>query len=275
MDKVSLLGGSGFIGNALLNKYPKLFYKEARDCEFPKYDKILLAYGTNSNYNIFSDTPTIDFDTNVNKLIRILHNCKDRPIEITLLSSWFKFGGGKPDGPYKETDLSSCLGYYSISKWCQTQVLITFCTFFDKKYKIINLSNIYGPGDNKASSQKNALQFMVGKLKKGEDVELYNSGHVLRDFLHIDDCVRGIKLIMDKGENANTYNLGYGKSIEIGYAIDLAKERLKSKSKIKSISPPKFHKVVQVLDFEMNTDKVNKLGFRPKISFEEGLNTIL
>ena len=28
-------------------------------------------------------------------------------------------------------------------------------------------------------------------------------------------------------------------------------------------------------DFEMNIDKVKRLGFRPKISFEEGLNTIL
>src|SRR3990167_11149685 len=199
------LFGSGFIGSAYVAKYKRV-YIEPRWSIIPKYDNVLLAYGTSDNYNIFTETPTIDFDVNVCKLIRILNNCKGRKIEFTLLSSWFVYAGSGLNTPHKEDDLSNALGYYSISKKAAENVLITFCRLFDKEFNILRLANIYGPGDKKVSAKKNALTYLINKLKNNEDVQLYDDGNFTRNFLFIDDCVEAIKLIIDKGEKNQIYN---------------------------------------------------------------------
>ena len=135
---ISLFGASGFIGSSFAKTYKDEVFIEPRNSEHPKYNKILFSLGTSDNYNIFTENPTIDFETNVNKLIRILHNCKERKIEITLLSSWFVYGNCKEVCPNEES-LSSPKGYYSISKLAAEQVIKTYCDTFPGNFYLTNL----------------------------------------------------------------------------------------------------------------------------------------
>ena len=64
------------------------------------------------------------------------------------------------------------------------------------------------------------------------------------------------------------------RSVNIGKVIDIAKNILKSKSKIKYIDAPDFHKIVQSKDFWMDTSKLKSLGFEQKISLPDGLQIL-
>ena len=56
--------------------------------------------------------------------------------------------------------------------------------------------------------------------------------------------------------------------------IDIAKDKLDSTSKYIAIEPPKFHTLIQVKDFYMDTKKLKSLGFVQNISIEEGVRVL-
>ena len=105
-------------------------------------------------------------------------------------------------------------------------------------------------------------------LKEGLDIELYESGDVVRDFLHVEDACKAIELICSKSAKNQIYNVGGGKPVKIKTIFKLAKDKIKSNSKINSIKSPEFHQLVQPKDFWMNTSKLNYLGFKQKYNLE-------
>ena len=121
----------------------------------------------------------------------------------------------------------------------------------------------------KSSAKKNALSYMIELLKKDEDVYLYDDGTPIRDIMHVNDVCSAIKLVCDKGNVDEIYNIGSGQPTTIGAIIQTAKECLSSGSQIKYKEAPEFHKIVQAKDFWLDTTKLNRLGFAQTISTEK------
>jgi len=57
--------------------------------------------------------------------------------------------------------------------------------------------------------------------------------------------------------------------------MEYTRDRVKSKSKFISVKPTEFHNIVQVKNMYLDTAKLKKLGFKPKISIEDGLNIVI
>jgi nucleoside-diphosphate-sugar epimerase len=154
-------------------------------------------------------------------------------------------------------------GFYSITKRCAEQLLISYCETFGIKYRILRLANVAGHGDKKASPQKNALQHMINELKAGRDVNVYDGGNLYRDYIHVNDAAKAIKLIMEHGEVNAIYNVGNGKPLLFKNMIEYAKELIGGEGKLNSIEIPQFHRTVQVRSMWMKNDKLAALGYTP------------
>jgi nucleoside-diphosphate-sugar epimerase len=262
---ISLYGASGFIGSNFKKIYGD-YIEIQRDERNPKTNKILYFISTVDNYNIH-DNITLDVDTNLKILCEVLDYCRSEDIVFNFISSWFVYGK-TPYLPATEDSICNPTGFYSITKKCAEDLLISFCNTYGVKYRIMRLCNVLGAGDQKASKKKNAITWMIDELKLDHDIYLYDQGSNCRDVMHVQDVCSAIKLICDNGEYNQIYNIGSGKPTTIGEIITLAKHYLKSKSKINYIDPPKFHNNVQTKNFWMNTKKLKSLGFEQKLSLE-------
>ena len=269
--ELSIYGSTGFIGSNYIKMYPG-HIQIPREKRMPLTKEILYLISTVDNYNVFNDT-LIDVNTNISILCEVLNHCKNEDIVFNFISSWFVYGKLNAF-PAKEDSYCNPKGFYSITKKCAEDLLISFSETFNIKYRIIRLSNVLGKDDKKASNKKNALTWMVNKLKANETIELYDNGEPMRDILHIKDACRAIELICEKGEYNEIYNVGSGMPINIGSFINSARKKIKSKSNIISIDPPNFHKKVQSKDFWMDTRKLKSLGFKTKFSNEDILNEL-
>ena len=154
-------------------------------------------------------------------------------------------------------------------------MLITFCKVYNKNYKIVRLSNVIGPGDKNVSAKKNALTYLINKIKNNKDVDLYHGGDVIRDFIHVDDASKAIKLVFDKGENNSIYNIGSGTKIKMIEILNYVKQVTNSKSKFNSISPPRFHEIVQVRNSYLDITKLKNLGFVREYDIFDAVKTLL
>lgn len=267
---ISLYGSTGFIGNEFCKLYSSDVIKISREFRKPQSNNILYFISTTTNYNVKTDLK-IDIDTNLNVLMEVLEYCKSSDIIFNFISSGFVYGTDIIDA--KETDIPNPKGFYSITKRTAEQLLISFCETFGCKYRIFRLSNVYGT-DKTISCTKNVLAFLIDKMKKNEDIQVYDGGLVYRDYMHVSDYVRCIKKLIDNSEENQIYNVGSGQPRYFCDILDEARKILNSKSKFISTEPPDFYKKTQCKNFYLNIDKIKKYNFLPHIDLKDGIKQL-
>jgi nucleoside-diphosphate-sugar epimerase len=169
---------------------------------------------------------------------------------------------GDGEIPYKESQHCNPKGFYSITKYTAEMLLQSYCRTFGLNYRIIRLGNVFGPGDKSTSSKKNALQFLVRRIQSNESIDLYEGGDIIRDFIHVTDVVQGLDLILNKSGLDQIYNLGSGVPTNMGKLLKEYAKETNSDSPFNSKATPEFHKVVQVKDAYLDTEKIRSLGFK-------------
>ncbi len=109
---------------------------------------------------------------------------------------------------------------------------------------------------------------IIEKLLKGNTIKLGNI-KPKRDFLYIDDVIKGLEILLQNTRDFNSYNIGSGKSLSIEnlckMLIKIADKDLKIKSK-KSLSRTK-----DIPNIVANCSKIKKLGWKPTVKLNDGL----
>jgi len=274
-NKFSIFGGTGFIGSKFCELYSDQIIKINRNDYKPQSNNILYFISTVDNYNVHTNLQ-IDVETNLVVLMKVLENIpKNSDVTFNFISSWFVYGKNY-EMPFRE-DHSKCnpSGFYSITKYCAEQLLISFCQTHNIKYRIFRLANVLGSGDKKISKKKNALQYLIKEIVKNNDVPLYYGGEVLRDYISVEDTCNAIKLCMDKSPTNQIINIGSGKPYKLLDMINKSIEYSNSKSKIIHIESTNFHDIVQVRHSYLDIAKLISYGFKQKYMIDSVIENLV
>jgi nucleoside-diphosphate-sugar epimerase len=274
---VSVFGGWGFVGYEYVKTTAETcILPSHRDNHSVSSADIVYFISTVDNYNVHID-PTLDINTNLIVLMKVLENYKNY-IQSTgeqgcfnFISSWFVYGQdsgyGNEHRGIPETDPCDPKGFYSITKRCAEQLLISYCETFGLNYRILRLANVIGKNDKKVSAKKNALQYLLGEIAASRPIDLYDGGRFYRDYIDVRDCARAIDLVQRKGKLNEIYNIGNGSPCDFRDLLEFAKHRLNSTSEFRTIEPKQFHQKVQgSRSFYMDTTKLQSLGYTPQYS---------
>jgi len=271
MSEISIFGGTGFVGSEFCSTTKKPYKLVARESRVPLSSDVLYFISTTDNYNVFSDLHK-DIDVNLSILVDVLKNLKPGETTFNFISSWFVYGEGKL--PATEDSQCNPKGFYSITKRTAEQLVISYCQTFKINYRILRLCNVYGTNDKSVSKQKNALQYLIERIKNSDEINLYHNGQFYRDYMHVHDVARAIDLCIEKAPINEIINIGPKEKTLFKNVIDLAVKITNSKSKITSIDPTEFHKIIQVRNFYMDSSKLRNLGFAQSIPLEEGIKEL-
>lgn len=127
------------------------------------------------------------------------------------------------------------------------------------------------PSNNYGSYQfpEKFIPVMVTNLVEGRKVPVYGRGENVRDWLYVEDCCRGIELVLDRGRPGEAYNIG-GESER--HNIDVAKLVVEQmglgEDSIEYVPDRPGHDFRYALD---NAKITRELGWRPEKKFEDGL----
>jgi nucleoside-diphosphate-sugar epimerase len=270
MNKISVFGGTGFIGGTFSRMYKENVTLIPRDSKNFDTNEVLYFISTTTNQSVFKDLH-VDIDTNLKLFVDFLSNCKNEDVTINFISSGFVYGNDIIDA--KETDCCNPTGFYSITKRCAEQLLISFCETFGIKYRILRIGNVYGL-DRTISPGKNVLAYMISLLRQNQQIKLYDGGNFLKDYMFVEDICRAIKLIIDTGNINEIYNISSEESLSFREIIENAKLILKSESQIIDVSMPLEQRFIQVKNMTLNNDKLKSLGFSCDTNFYDGLQIL-
>jgi nucleoside-diphosphate-sugar epimerase len=271
MGKLSIFGGTGFVGSNFVKLHPDKCNVIQRDNNVPIDHDVLYLISTTHNYHVFSDVH-LDVNTNLTKLLNVLPNTKGT---FNFVSSWFSYGDGYGTNSTPAFEHSDCRpkGFYSITKKAAEDLMVSYCKTFNKEYRILRLCNVIG-GDVAAGKKKNALEFLIHKIVKSEPIDIYR-GDNYRNFLHVEDVCEAINLITSKGNINEIYNIGTQNSHKLIDVVNHVMKLTKSNSKINYVDVPTFHSIVQAPNFFMNCQKLYDLGFQPKYDVYKAVEHIV
>ncbi len=285
MGMLNVFGGNGFVGSQFCNTTKNGYIKNYRENIGVFSPDVVYFISTVDNYNVHVD-PNLDIHTNLTILVKVLDNYKayikssKQPGCFNFISSWFVYGrdSGFGEGSIgiSETDLCDPKGFYSITKRCAEQLLMSYCETFNLNYRILRLANVLGPNDKKVSAKKNAVQYLLGELSENKRVDLYDSGYFYRDYIDVRDCARAINLVVNNGELNSIYNIGNGYPIIFRDILRYARDSMDSASELRTIEQKEFHKKVQSSrSFFMDNSKLRGLGYRPDYDIQKTVDDII
>ena len=171
--------------------------------------------------------------------------------------------------------LESTNEWYAIAKIAG----IKLCQAYRKQYKKDYISamptNLYGPGDNYDLSSSHVIPALLrkcheAKINKEESMEVWGTGTVKREFLHVDDCAEAIIHLLKYYSDSEQVNIGTGTDITIKELTKTIQKVIDYDGGIKFDSSKPDGTPRKLLD----TSKINSLGWIPKISLEKGLRKV-
>jgi GDP-D-mannose 3', 5'-epimerase len=99
---------------------------------------------------------------------------------------------------------------------------------FGLRARMARFHNVYGPwgtwyGGREKAPAAICRKVIEAKIKGNHEIEIWGSGHQTRSFMFIDDCVKGVDLIMES-DIVDAINLGSSEAVTINELVDIAEE---------------------------------------------------
>ena len=188
------------------------------------------------------------------------------------------------DQPIKEEYLLRSPLEYTNEAYAIAKITgIKMCENYHKQYgsNFISLmpTNLYGPNDNFHLENSHVLPGLMRKFHEAfvynyKKVKVWGTGKAKREFLHVDDLARACKFVLENvnaediySKNISHINVGSGTDISI---YDLA-HKLAGLTKYDGKIEFELDKPDGTLRKLMDSSRIKKFGWKPKINLNEGL----
>ncbi len=174
---------------------------------------------------------------------------------------------------------------YSIAKIAGIKICESYNRQYGKShnidYRSIMPTNLYGPGDNYHPQNSHVIpglinRFHEAKIKNFSNVSIWGTGKPKREFLYVGDMARASINLMNIDKKTfdkhispmcSHINVGSGDDLTIKELAETIKDVVDYKGEINfdptkpDGSPRKF----------LDCNRLNNLGFKPKVSLRDGL----
>ena len=292
--KVLVTGGNGFLGSHVVNELKNLNVKDVftpaskdydlrnrTDCKkvLKDIDVVFHLASTSGGIMFLKERPAEAFYDNIMMGVNLIHEAKEAGIEKLIITGAVSSYPKLAPIPFNEKNIWD--GYpdetnapYGIAKRTLLVQSQAYRQQFDFNSIILFLTNLYGPKDHFDPTSATVIPALIHKIssaKKQNDksISIWGDGTPTRDFLYVQDAVRGLILAAEKYDEDFPINLGSDQEITIKELVYLISEIIDFKGQIKwDKSKPNGQPRRKV----SNELAEEKLGFKAEITLEEGLH---
>ena len=163
---------------------------------------------------------------------------------------------------------------YSASKAGSDHLVSAWGHTYGLPVLITNCSNNYGP----YHFPEKLIPLMIVKALAGEPLPVYGKGDQVRDWLYVEDHVRALQAVFERGEIGRTYNVGghnEKQNIEVVKTVCAILDCLRPRDDGRSYA----QQITSAADrpghdkrYAIDASRINnELGWRPQETFESGI----
>jgi len=297
MDKNSriyIAGHTGMVGSALVRKFQKEGFTDivgktideldltnqasvAAYFEETKPDYVILAAARVGGIHANNTYRAEFIYQNLLMECNIIHQCYVNGVtKLLFLGSSCIYPKLAPQ-PLKEEYLLTGLledtnEPYAIAKIAGIKMCEAYRAQYGCNFIAVMPTNMYGPNDNYDLKNSHVLPALIRKFHEAKVsnqpfVEVWGTGSPRREFIYVDDTADACYFLMENYNDKEFVNIGWGEDITIKDLAFLIKKiigyngEIQFNSSIPDGTPRKL----------MDISKLNSLGYKPKVTLEEGI----
>jgi nucleoside-diphosphate-sugar epimerase len=215
------------------------------------------------------DDPAASHKHCVDATFTLLLAARDTGIKRFVYAASSSAYGDTPTMPKVETMPTSPLSPYAVGKLVGEY----YCSVFTKVFGLETISlryfNVFGPNQDPKSQYAAAIPAFVTAILKDQSPTIYGDGEQSRDFTYIDNIVEANLLAarVDK-TNGEVINIACGQAVTVNEIINMINASLGKNVKSIYADPRPGDVKHSLADI---TAATNLIGYKPVISFEQGL----
>ena len=307
MKTALVLGAGGFIGGHMVKRLKSEGYwvrgvdKKLHEHEYSHADDFQLADLTSQSevknvidqqfdevYQLAADmggagyinTNLYDADVMHNSAtinLNVLHRCKEMQIKKVFFSSSACVYNEELQSTNVNPDCRESSAYpahpdseYGWEKLFSERLFHAYNRQHGMQNKVARFHNIFGPygtWDGGKEKFPAAVCRKIAKANDGDEIEIWGDGEQTRSFLYIDDCIEGVRHLMNSETFHGPVNIGADQMISINDTVDLVAQIAGKTIRKKHIDGP-----TGVRGRNSNNELIEeKLNWRPSQNLKEGL----
>ena len=259
-------------------------------------DETVISNLTNKKYDVVIHLISLDhhkseanpnFVSSINVLPtwNLLDKLTQNGLDKFIYFSTIHVYGKLPRGTINEDYPPNPLNAYGLTHLLSENI----CNYYNDKTNIncinVRLSNSYG---SPVFKRNNCWWLVINDLcksaYKNHRIKLLSDGSPQRDFIHISDVCKGIRILINtdkKDLKNNTYHISSGQTLTILELAHSVKEiyKLRFNKNIPLLLPNKMvsgspDKYLETERYIINNSNLTSLGFSPETSLENGINEV-
>jgi GDP-L-fucose synthase len=170
-------------------------------------------------------------------------------------------------GPLEETNEAYALAKIAGVKLCQF-----YRTQYGRRYISAMPTNLYGPKDNYHPQNSHVIpglirRFHEAKCQNAEEVTIWGTGRVYREFLYVDDLASALLHLLQHYDDPLQINVGSDEEVTILQLAEMIAEVVGYKGTIvHDLSKPDG-----TMRKKTDTNRMSSLGWKPHVSLKIGL----
>lgn len=172
--------------------------------------------------------------------------------------------GAIETGSARETDPLAPRNPYAASKAGADRLAYSYFVTYQVPVLVTRASNNYGP----RQYPEKLIPLFATNAIEDKPLPLYGDGRQVRDWLHVEDHCRALDLILGKGVEGETYNIGGGHELT---NLELTRMVLELLGKPDSLITHVTDRPGHDRRYSLDTTKLGALGWAPRVPFHEGL----
>ena len=206
--------------------------------------------------------------SNIRGVFTILDILKEKKKKLIQISTDEVYGTIL-EGSAKEKDRFNPSSPYSATKASAELLINSYVTTYGLDVIITRCTNNYG----RHQFVEKLIPKIIGLCRQDRKIPIYGNGKSIRDWIHVQDHCEAIMTVLEKGKSGESYNISASQEID---NITIAKKILKLLDKQEDRLQFGEERPGEDIRYSLDSTKIrNELGWKPKISFDEGLeNTV-
>lgn len=277
LDALTYAGNKNNIKDLLEDSRLTMVEGNIRDASF--VDTLFVTYKPDVVVHFAAEThvdrsiigPQVFLETNVVGTGILLDTCLRHGIERFHHVSTDEVYGTLPlqgGSPFTEQSPLLPSSPYATSKASSDLLVLSYYKTYGLPITISRCSNNYGTHQY----PEKLIPLMIQRALQDTSLPVYGDGLNVRDWIHVVDHCRAIDTILQAGVIGEVYNIGGGKEIA---NIDLVKQILGILDKPYELITYVNDRLGHDLRYAVDSNKVQRLGWRPEYTMEDTLTGIV
>jgi len=212
--------------------------------------------------------PLTSNEANINGTLHILEAAKNAGVKKIVMASSSSVYGESEELPKHEKMTPHPLSPYAITKLTCEYYFRVYWELYQFPTVALRYFNIFGPKQDPASQYAAVVPKFITALLEERPPTVFGDGEQSRDFTYIDNCVQANILAATNDKIVGDFfNVACGGQFTLNDLLDKLRAIIGVDTKADYLDP----RPGDIKHSFATIDKLGKFGYKPEVSFEEGL----